>query len=93
LGNCGRIKGCTYELGFSWFGGLKGTQITQAHIATVDMDIFVKLEKVARSLNMHKPRKTFHGLIVVVNWGRRPTGFAKEKVSRVEELHELKRWI
>jgi len=58
--------------------GLKGTQITKADIATVDMDIVVKLEGVAtRSLNMHKPRKTLHGLIVAVNHGRRPTSFAK----------------
>ncbi len=73
--------------------GLKGTQITKAHIATMDMDIVVKLERVvARSLNMHKPRKTLHGLIVAINCRRRLIGFAKEKVSKVEELHELKRW-
>jgi hypothetical protein len=73
--------------------GLKGTQITKAHIATVNMDIVVKLERVAtRSLNMHKPRKTLHGLTMAVNHGRRPTSLAKEKISKVEELHELKRW-
>jgi hypothetical protein len=55
--------------------GLKGIQITEAHIATVDKDVVVKLGGVAiGSLSMHKPKKTC-GLIVVANHGRRPTGF------------------
>jgi hypothetical protein len=56
----------------------KSIQIMKAHTPTMDMDIVVKLEGVAiRSLNMHKPRKTPHGLIVAINCGRIPTGFAK----------------
>jgi hypothetical protein len=55
--------------------GLKGIQITEAHIATVDKDVVVKLEGVAiGSLSMHKPKKT-RGLFVVANHGRRPIGF------------------
>jgi len=44
--------------------GLKGVQITKAHIAIVDKDVVVKLEGVAiGSLNMHKAKKTPRGLI------------------------------
>jgi hypothetical protein len=56
--------------------GLKGAQITKAHIAIVDKDVVVNLEGVAiGSLSMHKPIKTPHGLTVVANHGRRPTSF------------------
>jgi hypothetical protein len=44
----------------------------------VDKDVVVKLERViVGSLNMHKPKKTLHGLTMVTNHGRRPIGFTK----------------
>ncbi len=52
----------------------------------------MKLEGVAaRFLSMHKPKRSFHGLIVVANHGRRPIGFSKEEIFGVKELHELKK--
>ncbi len=43
------------------------------------------------SLSMHNPKKTFHGLTVATNHGRRPIVFTKEEVSRLKELQELKK--
>jgi hypothetical protein len=40
---------------------------------------------------MHKPKKTFHGLTVVTNHGKKPIGFTKEEVSKIKELQELKK--
>ncbi len=72
--------------------GLKGAQIIEAHIATVDKDVVLKLEGVVvGSLSMHKPKKTPYGLTVATNYGRRPIGFTKEEVSKVKELQELKK--
>ncbi len=42
-------------------------------------------------LNMHNPQKTFHGLTMATNHGRRPIGFTKEEVFRLKELQELKK--
>jgi hypothetical protein len=64
----------------------------EAHITIMDKDVVVKLKGViVGSLSMHKPKKTFHGLTMATNHGRRPIGFTKEEVSRIKKLQELKK--
>jgi hypothetical protein len=58
----------------------------------VEKDVVVKLKGVIVGfLNMHNPQKTFHGLTMATNHGRRPIGFTKEEVFRLKELQELKK--